>query len=144
MTLKKKLFNISDAIDNDAKYPYSLHSRKPIRKEIRELTTTEIPIELKESLSSNVANPKISKRLKRAVDAQTTEEERIQINLPKAPDSYSMRAFKDYLYSEDIYGISSLDDIPRLSQRPNSIMETVDISPKIDYTKSLEIIDTTN
>ena len=52
-----------------------------------------------------------------------------------------MRAFKDYLYNEKIYDLSSLDDIPRLSQRPNSLNETVDISPEIDYTKSLEIFD---
>ena len=130
MSLKKKLFNIYDAVDNEAHYPYSFHKEKPIMREIRELSTSEIPIELKDSLDHEIVNPKISNRLKRAVDAQTIDEERVHINMGKIPDAYSMRAFKDYLYSENIYDLTSLDDIPRLSQRPNSLNETVDITPK--------------
>ena len=130
MTLNRKLFNIYEAIDNNAKYPYNMHSTKPIRKEFRELSVSEIPLSIKQSLTRPVANPKVSNRLKRAVDAQTLDEEKIELRMTKVPDAYSMRAFKDYLYKEDIYHLTVLEDIPRLSQRPHSLEETEDITPE--------------
>ena len=140
--LNRKLFNIYDAIDNDASFPYSIHKRKPIRIDIRELSNSEIPISLKDSIPKNIGNKKVSIRIQRAVRANNEDEEKITCHIEKVPDSYSMRAFKEYLYKEKIYDVTQLDDIPRLSERPNSMQETIDITPRVDYSKTEETFET--
>ena len=94
--MTRKLFSVYDAIDNDASLPYSLHKRKPIRNEIRELSNAEIPISLKDTLPKNIGNKKVSIRIQRAVRANNEDEEKIHCHIEKVPDLYSMRAFKEY------------------------------------------------
>ena len=125
MNLSDKLFVTTTAIDNPSELPYNINGVRPIRREIKELTSTEIPLELKLSMKEPISNPKISKRIKRAVNSQNDVSEPVPMKFTKVPDLFSMREFKDYLYSNDIYDVTLLDDIPRFSQNPNSLEETL-------------------
>ena len=124
MNLSDKLFLTTTAIDNPSELPYSINGVRPIRKEIKELSTTEIPLDLKMTLKEPISNPKISKRITKAVNSQKGVDQSVPMKFTKVPDLFSMREFKDYLYSNDIYNVTLLDDIPRFSQNPNSLEET--------------------
>ncbi|EAY01634.1 hypothetical protein TVAG_292670 [Trichomonas vaginalis G3] len=129
MSKNGKLFVTTMVVDRNPKSDARVGNVKRMKKELHELTISEIPIDMQDSMKTKT-QLKISSRIKRVVHNQPKEPSVVEGKITDFQDSYTIRAFKEFLEEKGHYDISVFNNIPTTKECPNSLNETTCITPK--------------
>ena len=109
---------------------------KRLNRRLHVLASNEIPLDF--NPKNKVKLPRFSMRIKRTVEAANRDEVKVMKNFDTVGDCFTSRAFKEYIIKNNVEDFVGLEHIPTLSQRPNSLLETMELvnNPEISESTS--------